>query len=395
MYAAIGTTHCSPHWSVRKLLICFTIWRHPEKTAYLITDFVYPVRYPRSIRTEMWEVIQTHQCLHTLQDEGIEITSVKLDPLYRILTGSKVSMSAIRRNLRQLKSKPFIREANDKHITPESEARNYVVPRFLTFKIKVNRTLLNTRLRSYCLDFFKCGSYGCYHFFGKPFAKQLFERFFKTMQHRQGSRFHFNMGALVEEDYAISDEFVDIFKRRFEYEYTLWNEGVYEFPFFQYLISSHINQSLALDRIAVRIDDISQFENGAVDLGWLGLDRVPLLSSLTITIPGKKHKPAPSNGPITSIEVVPTEQDQYVVYVNKQHQRPMLLSKKKLSGALIYELATNGYAPMNKYRKAFEYIKRDRRFKLFAQSGAIFSRILQNDEAGAIIPNRIEITLQD
>ena len=110
------------------------------------------------------------------------------------------------------------------------------------------------------------------------------------MQHRQGSRFHFNMGSLAEEDYAISDEFVDIFKHRFEYEYKLWDKGVYEFPFFQYLISSHINQSLILDRIAVRIDDISQFEKDSVDLGWLGLDRVPLLSSLTITIPDKlKH----------------------------------------------------------------------------------------------------------
>ena len=41
---------------------------------------------------------------------------------------------------------------------------------------------------------------------------------------------------------------------------------------------------------------------------------------------------------------------------------------------------------MSEYRKAFEYIRRDRRFKLFAQSGAVFSQILEDDGDGGILP---------
>lgn len=312
-----------------------------------------------------------------------------LDPFYFVFSEAKedkATLKQLKKRLDRLRQAHFEHQWDDKRLIPREIAQEYVMPRFLNFKLKIKRTLLNKKLRAACKEFFESVSEKGQHFFGKPFCKEVFERFFDTMQFRQGKHFRFNFGALVEEDHEVSDEFVDIFAKHFSYEFDLWKKGIYEFPFFWYLVDGHLNQKLILHNIAVRFDDISQFEQGPIALDWLGLDRVPLLASLLVSFSEERKTEPPRGGPISSIEVVLGDQPQFIVYINQRYSHPILLSKKQRSGLLIYELATNLYAPLDKHRKAFDYIRRDRRFKLFSQSGAVFTQILEDDGDGGILP---------
>lgn len=389
MIREIGTIQFSPFWPVRKLLICFTIVNNPSKTEFSISDFMFPVRYPRSIRTDTWEVVQVYQCLHQLQEEGISVVKEWLDPLYFVFSDSKEDKGTLKKlgkRLGQLRSTHFEQHWDDKQLTPEEIAKEYVLPRFLNFKLAIKRTTLNKKLREACKQFFESVSNKGQHFFGKPFCNQVFERFFRTMQFRQGNRFRFNFGILVEEDYEISDEFVDIFSKHFTYEFDLWKKGIYQFPFFWYLIQGHLNKRFTVQNIIAQVDDLRQFEQGSIALDWLGFDRVPLVSSLLVSLSEERKTVPPRGSPITTIEVVPGDHPQFIVYVNQQYHHPILLSKKQRSGLLIYEIAINLYAPLDTHRKAFDYIRRDRRFKLFSQSGAVFTQILETDGDGGILP---------
>lgn len=401
MTPASGDNQCSPFWSTRKLLICFTIWCNPDRTEYSILDFIFPVRYPRSVRTDSWEVVRIFHCLHQLEDLGIRVKQIKLDPLYFIFSkvhtssqkkpASYLPIAKIRQKLGRLKSDHFELDEllgnreNRKSIRMKDQ-NLLILPRFLHFVLEIDRKKLGQVLRGYIGEYYKGKLEKKQSYFGVKFNGQIFDKFIKAMKYRQGQSFHFALGSIEEEDHMITDEFTQVFKNTFSYEAELWQKGIYEFPFFHHLIALHFKKKLTFTQFNIRHDDLEKLLQDHTALDWLGFDEVPLITSLLISIPSKRPDKKVVASVISHIEILESKQDEFIVYVNKVTERPILLSRKQGSGALIYEVATKGFAPYSNYKKAYEYIRKDRRFKLFTKTQTTFKPFLELDSDGYIVP---------
>lgn len=404
MTTASGENQCSPFWSNRKLLICFTTWCNPGRTEYSILDFIFPVRYPRSIRTDSWEVVRVYQCIRQLNDLGIRVKQERLDPLYFAFQGKKeASKTKVANGFSPLSKSQILRELEnmndsffdlDEQIDIGKEGKaawtkkcnQWVLPRFLHLTLEVDHKKLGQEIRTYLKAYFKGKLEKKQSRFGVKFNQQVFEKFLRTMQFRQGQVFHFSLGSIKEEDYMITDEFTEVFNNFFSNEAQLWQKGIYEFPFFHHLIALHFRKKLNFSRFNIRHDDLENLLKDRTALDWLGFDEVPLVTNLLISIPVKQLDEKAKASVIQHIEVVESKQDEFIVYVNGVAERPILLSKKQGSGALIYEVGTKGYAPSSKYKKAFEYIRKDRRFKLFTKTKTTFKPLLELDSDGYIVP---------
>lgn len=74
----------NPFWPLRKLFICYSIFRNPDRQQYRIADFLFP-KLPHATTLDPFETAATARCLYNLEDCGITVKCAVLDPEQKLM----------------------------------------------------------------------------------------------------------------------------------------------------------------------------------------------------------------------------------------------------------------------------------------------------------------------
>lgn len=379
-----------PHWPERKLLIVFHLLQSTQKSRYPLHEFIFPVRYPSSLTTPDWEAYRTFLCLAHLEEAGIRVRHVLVDPLLLIVNQAvhethpeKLTKLDIRYVLKRLKSphnESLDTQGEGEFIQMNGNPQQanlwqLLFPRFFYLEIDVNPGRIKSSLATYLKQYRAGVLQHSRSSFGFSFMNRLLTKFLKATAFRQGHRVHLSLQSGPE------DEFIQLFRKEFPQEYQLWKKGNYRLPFFTHLIAFHHFGKLTLDTIKVKPTEDNH------DLGTLAYHQAPMDIWIDLTLirpKAKRHLPF-TNKPIKLIEATQTDDNEYFVYLNGQYDKPLFFNRKNKSGDLIYRLARDGYTEHKGFERVYEYINSDNRFKLFAKSNFALTRLLDRDDDGYII----------
>ncbi|MEO0582142.1 MAG: hypothetical protein AAF135_07970, partial [Bacteroidota bacterium] len=194
---------------------------------------------------------------------------------------------------------------------------------------------------------------------------------------RQGRIMHIRLGEPNQ------DEFLKVFGKKYQDEFRLWQAGIYLLPFWTHLLYLQQQRKLTIQAITALPDE--KVDTHKV----LGFNQVNLNTFLKISLSPKKPLKSYSNVDediLHTIELTEADGQQFFAYLNHNYDRPILFSRNHKSGDLLYTLASDGYADFNRYNRVFEYLRTDKRFKLFAQSKFPHRSIVRRDKEGYIVP---------
>jgi len=391
-------------WANRRLLLLYQLSKNLDRTEYLLTDLITPNLYPRRIETDSWEAFRSFFALMHLQEFGVEPIELTLDPTYYHHTKaipqflhpkeqeSHLHLETVMKSLRQpfsgllepcgIGDLVFVEEK------PSDAEWDYLIaPQFIRTHLELNQKLLSEKLHTYLLHYARGELVHQRSYFGVNFMDHLMRAFLQKLQFRQGRQVHVTIGGLDH------DEFLKIFADQFPEEYELWSLGKYDLPFWEHLLYSEQQGKLKiLDLKTAMVDEY-------VETQFIGLDHICTQTRLRFTLPRAKLTQKAlkeANTSISVIEVAKAEGNYFFTYLNRDYQRPIVLNRNHKSGELIYLLAKDGYAEFKRFRKVFDYIQSDHRFKLFAHSSYAQQPILARNNHGSIIPAKeVQIMLLD
>ncbi|MDW3650995.1 MAG: hypothetical protein R8P61_28215 [Bacteroidia bacterium] len=403
MVAILNST-INPFWSGRKLLIAYHLLRQNPKQSIPLSDLIYPIKYPHTVITHSWEAYRTFICLLNLTDIGITIKKVILDPLFYAHGDfdtrwnlHEVPTDFSPEDVYTIISGPFAdhinKEGNGEFILikkplPISIQNALRAPGFFHCLIDVEKRKLRKTLTTYCRDYKAGRLNGRKSVFGYAFTNRLLEKFFKTLTFRQGKHLAYTLGSRTTNSGKLQDQLTDVFRKQFKYEYDLWRKGEYQLPFFEHLITMALKEELTLDGFEVAPPKPDSESSETEIMHWWGYDQLELDAHLRFTLvpPKPKNNLMFWNKSISVIEIEPSDQDHMYVFLNEQYNEPLVMSRRTKSGKLWYALAKDGFAPISDFRSTYRYITLDKRFKFFAKTKYSFSRLLELDEDGYVIP---------
>ena len=259
----------------------------------------------------------------------------------------------------------------------QSQWNELIAPHFFQFSLNIEKDVLKERMKDYLSRYGKEKLDSNKSYFGLSFMERLFKSFFKTMLFRQGRKMIIKLGR------PKTDEFLQVFARKYQAEFLLWNEGIYSIPYWTHLLYLQHLGKLSLKSISVSVHE--KLDSHKI----LGLNMVDLSVQIKISLSPKKPLKSYSNVDediLHTIELTEADGQQFFAYLNHNYDRPILFSRNHKSGDLLYTLASDGYADFNWYNRVFEYLRTDKRFKLFAQSKFPHQSIVMRDKEGYIVP---------
>lgn len=391
-------------WSGRKLLIAFHLLHKKTKQSIPLSDLVYPFHYPRSLVTDTWEAYRIFRCLINLEDIGITVKKIAIDPLfyshgemdaYWNLNNIPTEFTA--QDVNTIINGPFADDINQegqgafiltRDPIPVSVQNALRAPGFFHCMLEINGRKLKKALTTYLKEYKTGQLRGRQSVFGYSFTNRLWEKFFKTLTFRQGTHLSYRLGSRSTVSDELQDQFTDSFHRSFAYEYDLWRKGEYQLPFLEHLISLTLNEELTLDSFEVASPDFDPEHPEPNLLHRWSLHRLKLSVNLSFTqiVPKPQSSLKFWSKKISVIEIEPSNTKQFFVYLNQVYKEPLILTKATKSGKLWYTLVTDGFVEFAPFRRIYEYINTDPRFKFFAKTKYSPHHLLERDGDGYIIP---------
>ena len=372
----------SDFWSVRKLLLTYHCLSCSPAEPFLLSDIIYPFLFPRSLTSNDWEAFRTFRCLSGLTDTGISISSVRIDPL--AITLDHINESILDRPLKKEEALSILEHPNllpstdggeEILVRPDTELASLLtLPGFFWITLKLNPKRIKKSLKQFCQAYRQGTLTHSKPIFSYTFMNRLLKKVINVLSFRQGKRFLLGT--------ETCQEFFQIFKEDFPGEYRVWKQGEYTLPLYTHLIALDQFDLISLEgfHCSPKTSDL--------DHKAIAFHKVPFAMNIGITLNFPKPKRQLSFGSqrIHVIEVVPDDNHEYLVYVNRDYRKPITLNRKQKTGSLIYTLAEEGYAEWQPYCRVFEYVNSDPRFRLFAKKRFKVSPLLQRNEEGHIVP---------
>ncbi|MEM6342666.1 MAG: hypothetical protein AAF927_02255 [Bacteroidota bacterium] len=402
-------------WSGRKLLMAYQLLVQNLKGGIPLTQLIFPFRYPMTTTTLSWEAYRTFICLSHLKSIGITLKKVKVDPLFFALQKedpewlsdepmTQFTPAKVNAIIGGAFADQIDGEGNGEFLlmtepVPDSILNVLRAPGFFTCVIEVDKKKLKKALTHY-IRAYRAGELyvrGKVSVFGHAFTNRLFDKFLKALTFRQGKALTFQFGMPSKRSAQPSDQFLNTFYKSFRYEYELWQSGQYYLPFFEHLISLTLQEDIALESCKAERMILDPTSGEEMILKWWAYHQIPMNGELWLRLLPPKPKPSFKfwQKKIEKIEVSATTQKQFFVYLNEEYKMPIVLTKATKSGKLWYSLAEDGFAEFVPFRRTYEYVNTDRRFKFFAQTKYTPSQLLDRDDDGYIIPGAgISISLR-
>ena len=379
-------------WSSRRLLLLYQSMQLSGRPQITLAHLLTPNQYPRSLSTASWEAFRTYTALTQLGELGVSTKAAKLNEAYYAYArepegacpSSPINFPLGIGRVNQGWSQPFSSLLSPcgqgdfiflSEKPEDSEWNSLIAPQFLELSLVANRKVVRKHLNDY-FSAYRKGSLPLHKsHFGFRFMSRLMQRFLQVMRFRQGRGIILTLGG--------QDEFLQTFKDEYEVEYELWKSGTYSLPFWDHLFYLEHLGELSVISIETKVQNHWQAEQV---LGW---NAIPIAATVRLELPEEKlltSSAALKDESIHLIEVAESTGNRFFVYINGQYDRPVLFSRQHKSGDLIYTLTYSGFAEFDPFRRVYEYIQTDRRFKLFAQSGFSQIPILARDKEGYIVP---------
>lgn len=396
----------SSFWSTRKLLISYRLLSLPAKTKISLKDLAFPFNYPKSSLSDSWETFRIFWCLIHLKGCGVKVTKLSIDSS-AVLINHLPDTALLPSNpgsLKNIVSGPFV-----DHLTPSGDGdfllpqlseiikNQLILPGCFKYAVEIDRTKLRKALYSY-LKLYRQGKlHHKKNTFGHAFMKRLFDKFWKLLIFRQGDNFKWSLGYSAGKSGLGHDEFIHTFQRNFRHEYQLWYKGRYQLRVFEYILASHSAKEIQLKGIDSWTNPIDlQDEISLKDYCALHSRPIEAVFSLKLVPPKKKTSVAFWRKSISKIEIVPSDHGQFWIYLNENHNEPIIMNKSSKTGKLWYQLAQDGAVPLAKFRSSYQYITTDKRFKFFSKTNYSFQKLLELDEDEYILPvPQVTVTIKE
>ena len=391
------------------LVIWSTLHQQPKKTTVTLADFVVPYSYTHSLTTRSYELLRALLALFSMQEDGINITSMEIDVARWLNENKKFKarseaevpdifpldlIDTIFQKLPKLYYEAFARipelgPGGTGTIDPRLDTHPMWPHYWSLLQVlpytKLHLTIQHTKLKKIFTQYFTryrednlTLSRPDLHILAPSKGQHVFSECLRRLVAKQRSQdIIFECGAYSAGDGKLDDEFLRTCKVLYPDVYRRWEDDVLELPFFHELYWHEFQQ-----KITIRSWQLTQRGRG-----WLFFKRrskpvdkafheIPLKAFLALTvadgaqstIENKKRKSnsTTTKVPITSIAIERSTTTTFVAYINGSY--PITFSKRRKYGELLYRLAQKGEVGYRSFARSYEYIQSDPGFRLFAQT---------------------------